>query len=192
MSNFFTTAGSPGVYPSSLTQQPWYSMRSTRSHPNTKPGVSTSRFHTADRGQKTKNAPRASLPRGLWCLPYSASPLASEVTKIKICDKLCSPVRRAGGRGGGGWEGHDGYHCCFDGHDCLTFELLPMLFCAKSLESMAARLDRTWPANASWISNTSMSSRVRPASSSTCRTHTQDTPENENKMAKAKAYGTQV
>lgn len=50
----------------------------------------------------------------------------------------------------------------------LTLALLPMLFCAKASESMAARLDSTCPANASWISKTSMSSRVRPASSSTC------------------------
>lgn len=43
-----------------------------------------------------------------------------------------------------------------------------MLFCANESESMAARLDNTCPANASWISKTSMSLRVRPASSSTC------------------------
>lgn len=50
----------------------------------------------------------------------------------------------------------------------LTLARLPMLFCANESESMAARLDSTCPANASCISKTSMSFRVRPASSSTC------------------------
>lgn len=48
-----------------------------------------------------------------------------------------------------------------------TLALLPMLFCAKSVEFMAARLESTWPAKASCISKTSMSFSVRPASSST-------------------------